>query len=278
MTKASRSLKTILENPDILYPDEQFPGIVLEREDFINIDQILEISYQETLKKYIAIRDIANKIAKKKGILKGLVYDETDGLNLTLLLQASNINSEELKELASKISRYDINDYIWTKNGKIVSKDIPKNKNITDVRDYEYPTFNISEEILYHLLNSTNLTSELEYEIAHDYMEELTQYQEAIDSGILYPDFSARDYTGNLIISSEHNKLLFERQKDTIDIPSKFGHINLYLTNSGGSPFTLNYHASDQKYTIEGSYWNKTRILTRGFVHRDLLPKPYRKN
>lgn len=279
MTKASKSLKAILENPDILYPDEQFPGIVLKREDFININEILEISYQETLKKYILLRDIANSIAKKNGILSGLVYDETDGLNLSLLLLNTKNITDAKKELASRIDAYNIKNHIWTRAGEIIAKeDKDQKEGEPTSADCKYPVFNISEEILFHLLNSTNLTSELEYEIAHDYFEELSKYQEGIDSGILYPDFFARDYTGNLIISSEHSKLLFQRQKDTIDIPSKFGHINLYLTNAGENNFTLNYHASDQNYTISGPYWNKPRILTRGFVHRGLLPKPYRKN
>ncbi len=310
MSKTSKSIKAILSSKDILLPNEQFPGISLKEEDFISFEDLFEISRQETLKKYITLRDIANKMIAKDGIIQGIAYSETDRPQLYLLfkgnyplgylseLQEFNKNIKEysgekteihtnngayfvnneldkaLKEYQSqyaevleRIQGFNIPYKIATINGKIAKGN--------NEYDEKFPCYAIDEQMLGYLLNSSKISSPLELEVAKEYYDELCRYQEAIECGILYPDFDTVDYTGSLRIASRHDGLVIYEQSNVVEIPKNFGRICVYLPNNSFRSLVVDYYGYNDTIDITSDIKNAEEISTRGFAHKALLPKAY---
>ncbi|MDE6292906.1 MAG: hypothetical protein K2L98_04415, partial [Bacilli bacterium] len=327
------------------------------------IGNILETSHKETIKKYIAIRNIGNSIIKKDGILQGIHYRETDKPELVLIFKDKNplnwarrkkaadekakkalkekeeveqkIREEEekkakeeaakkkaageetsketnetspdlieenlakiskkeekikstleeveqlereqkeyqdkYKDILEEIDSFDIAEVIKINNGEATSS--------KDDYDSRLPALTINEQILDYLLNSTNLGSDLDIALVTNYTEELKLFKNALESGILYPDFDTTDFTGTLSIQSKHQGLTILKQNNSMTIPSDFGKITVYLNfYTLWHNLKLVYTADNDEYNISSSLDNYRRVVNRGFVHKALLPEPYRKN
>lgn len=346
MENVKKIIDKIVNNPDILYPADQFPGIILDSDDFISFRDFLELSRQETVKKYTTLRDIANSIIKKDGLLQGIAYSEYGNPNLTLLFRAkkplgyqkryNKIKEKTQEEVETEIIvdgfnnskdknpqtevtqeytdardklktlgdqrtngilnlEHELKDYqekykehldliadyhspivVHTNKGAIVYAN-----DEDQTYDESFAAYNITEDILDYLLNASNLTSDIEMEFVREYYEELTRYKEALESGVLYPDFAVTDYTGHFNIETNHTRLCIFKQENAINIPKKFGEITICLYNPSlwnDANFSLTYHANDDNYKIKSSLYPKEteNMMERGFIHKALLPERYR--
>ncbi len=178
---------------------------------------------------------------------------------------------EKYKDILAEIASYDINEKIKIRNGEAVFD--------TDDYDSRLPAITINEQILDYLLNSTNLGSDLDIALVGTYVDELKQFKAALESGILYPDFYAKDYTGTLGIQSKHRGLTILKPNNSMTIPSDFGKIKVYLnSDSFWHSFKLVYTADDNDYDLTADFNHSGRIINRGFIHKALLPEPYRNN
>lgn len=356
MANQIKIIKELLNSKDIISPHQLFCGLNLSEQDFISIGNILETSRKETIKKYIAIRNIANSIIQKDGILQGVYYCETDKPELTLIFKDKNplnwarrkktadekakkaLNEKEeyekkakeeaaekkakgaennnetneispgfteekfpkkiskkdekidtalkeveqlekeqkeyqdkYKDILDEIDSFNISEVIKINNGQATSS--------KDDYDSRLPSLTINEQFLDYLLNSTNLGSDLDIALVTNYTEELKQFKAALEAGILYPDFDTTDFTGTLGIQSKHQGLTILKQNNSMTIPSDFGKITVYLNVSAlWHNLKLVYTADDNDYQISSSLDNYGRVVNRGFVHKALLPEPYRKN
>lgn len=305
MTKASRTIKKILNSKDIIYPHQLFRGLNLSEDDFLSLLEIFEKSRLETIQKYINIRNIGNSIIQKDGMLQGIYYRETARPELSLLFKSSTpvdwnkrnceahsedgkeiVDSEAINALAEEkrlyqernkdtldeIASFNLPNYIRTsKNGNIITQKGDQYDNI-------YPAYVINEEVLEYLLNSVNLGSNLDIALVRDYLDELQQFQSCLDAGFFYPDFYAIDYTGNLSIKSKHDGFIALKPNNSMNIPSEFGKITVYFNNPKGWNFlSIDYTASNDKYEISSDLRNRYLAPERAFVHKTLLPEPYQK-
>lgn len=354
MAKDIKILKELLNSKDIIYPHQLFYGLNMSESDFLSIGSLLEKSHEETIKKYITIRNIGNSIIQKNGIIQGIYYRETDIPELVLIFRDKNplnwakrkkaadekvkkaqkdkkdtekkanenaiekasedaqdnensqpnpqlsakdldkINEKEqkvasafeevqqlekeqkeyqekYKDVLAEIASYDITEKIKINNGEAVFN--------TDDYDCRFPAITINEQILDYLLNSTNLGSDLDIALVSTYVDELKQFKAALEAGTLYPDFYAKDYTGTLGIQSRHRGLTILKPNNSMTIPSDFGKITVYLNaDTFWHVFKLVYTADDNDYDISSDLNNCGEIINRGFVHKALLPEPYRKN
>lgn len=311
MTKETRTMKKMLNSKDIIYPHQLFPGLNLTEDDFLSLNEIFKINRQETIQKFIHIRNIGNSIIQKDGFLQGIYYSELERPKLTLifknhmpvdwhkrkfaaenkgakssedekgaidteavnaLLDEKMAYEEKNKDILEQIERFDLSQHVRTnKNGIIINE---KNDNYDNI----YPACVLNEEILEYLLNATNLGSELDIALVKDYLDELKQFKSAIEEGIFYPDFTTTDYTGTLSIKSKHTGFVALKPNNSLNIPSSFGEINVYFNNPNGWKYLkIDYKASNDEYTISSVFNNDHRTPFRSFVHRPLLPKPYQK-
>ncbi|MDE5630613.1 MAG: hypothetical protein K2I70_03335 [Bacilli bacterium] len=311
MTKQARIMKEILNSKDIIQPHQLFSGLNLTKDDFLNLNELFEISRRETVQKFIQIRNIGNSIIQKDGFLQGICYSELEGPKLTLvfkndmppdwhkrLYKAQNIGANtssdgkgstdqnavnllrdeqneykmKNKEILEQIERFALSVYIRTnKYGKLIDQ-----KN--DQYDNVYPTCSINYEFLDYLLNAANLGSELDIALVRNYKDELKQFKEGIDAGFFYPDFKTIDYTGTISIQSRHTGIFALKPNNSLNIPSSFGQINVYFNNPNGWKFLkIDYDASTDRYDISSDFKNDARACSRIFVHKPLLPEAYQK-
>lgn len=348
MDKLKKKIKLMINNPDVLHPSNQFPGIVLEKDEFITFNEFLELSRQETVKKYTTLRDIANTMIKKDGIIQGVAYSEDKGTHLTLLfrndkpldyqakLEKIEEKTEEELEYESIRDKFDqepekqhtqhtkeeVNKVVEARdklrtieavrnNGKLNLEDELKEyrakykeylelikeyssplyvrardglvvPSINDQSENYFAAYDITEDILYYLLNASNLTSDIEIEFVREYYNELMRYKEAIDNGILYPDFDVCDYTGDFNISTNHTRFFIYKPENALNIPTSFGLVKIHLYNPSlmsDVSYSLTYNARNDSSDIKSSLGQQEMraMLNRGFIHKALLPEAYRK-
>lgn len=311
MSKNSKILKDILNSKDIIYPHELYRGLCLTEDDFICLEDLFEKCRRENLEKYLRIRNIGNSIIAKDSFLQGIAYREINGPELKLLFkneypldwnryheleqeikkmekmkksikdakmrhaidERNEMNvklvafNEKNKDILSQINSFNIDDLVYIKDGEISSKE-----------DYDstFPAYTINEDVLYYLLNAVNLGSSLDIAIAREYFEELTAFQESLDAGLFYKDFSTVDYTGTLHIETIHDYYTALKPNNCIQPTPNFGKVIVDFDQD----FTL--HCFNICYTcyngscyIQTDLSNKEKILERGFVHKALLPERY---
>ncbi len=309
MSKNTTAIKKMLNSKDIIYPHKLFTGLNLSEDDFINLFNLFEIDRFETTQKFIHMRNIANSIIKKDGLLQGVHYRETDRPELMLIFKkdcpvgwnerhykASHkddektadgkgvIDSQEVeklniekaeyceryKDILEEVDSFDLSKSLRINNGKATP--------VISNSDTLYPVYIINEDILDYLLNSTNLGSSLEIALINNYLEELEQFKAILEAGILYPDFTVTDYTGALIIRSFHKDFTALKENNSMNIPEDFGKINVGINgNDSLSVLAIDYWASSDEYKISSTFNNDNRLLERTFIHKALLPEPYQK-
>lgn len=237
-------LKEMFNSPNIILPQYSFPGLSLKEEDFLSLDEIKKISQKETFNKLLALREISNSIIAENKDIAGISYNETKEPKIKLLV--GNVAAKEYN-----LSEYDEN-----------------------TNQFYYI---ITESILDYLLLSKNLMSSFDLMLVQDYKKELELIKQTFDNGTFYPDFSVKDYTGIIDISSTHDNYEATHITDSIVIPKDFGKINIYWYYSGLFDYYINYiYKANTQEWLGRHYLGVDEISeNRIFVHKKLLPDAY---
>ena len=216
---------------------------------------------------------VLKEIINSKEIIYPHQHQAYRGLNLH---EEDFINFRDLFEIcrSETYNKYahirDIGNNIIAKEGPIRGIEYTEKGNPELTLLFKEDEYSINEKNVNDLLDSTNFTSDLEYAIAMEYLEELKMFKECLEDGIFYPDINALDYTGSLQIDS-HHKYYSSSQDTTLFVPSNFGIVNVYLNNV--VPFVkINYVCALDKWWTQSTINNADRLLDRGFVHKALLP------
>lgn len=247
----NKRLREIMKNPTILSPSKHFIGLSVSDKDFLSLDEFLDRSREETIKKVYALRELCNNVLSAKSIVNSAIYSEYLYPEFVLLFSKDE-------------ATYAIKEMTYLDENKHISD--PEKKSTLD----PYKSYSITQETLDYLLDPNNKGTALDNYIRETFKEFLELYREYIKTEVLYPDIKVTDSTGCVKIETNHNNYFADGINDSFIIPIEFGAVSIkYKKLFSG----INFKYSPSTNTLQSSSLIECKdVGKRLYIHKGLLP------
>lgn len=263
-----KRLVEIMKNETIIEPQDHFQGLGIPNSEFMSLEEFLDRSHEETLKKLYALRELSNGlISKMNECVDGVAYTEGYRPTLAIVFYEKFLNVNNIK--------FEHNIYIDEDDELTLDPGNPRRYKNGDKKALDdYAGYLINSDTLAYLLDESNKGTNLDKIIREKFKEELLLFKEYLDDEIFYPDLRIKDTTGSVDIATHHHNYFAKDQTDILVFPEYFGYVTIQYHNYF-KKIKLTYKAENEAINGTCNFGHSDQVDERIYIHKPLLPDRY---